>query len=576
MFSCMPVLLYMVKHNAFGALHEAKAWDLWQLIDWQKATRIVRRLQARIVKAVRADKWNRVRNLQRLLTHSTSAKFLAIRRVTENAGKRAAGIDGVKWDTAQKKFEATEQLTSTGYKARTVRRIYIPKANGRKRPLGIPTMKDRAMQALYLLGLDPISETLADKTSYGFRRYRSCADAITKCHRLLVKRVSPQWILEGDIKGCFDNISHEWLMRNIPINNRILRQWLKSGYLEKRQLFPTESGTPQGSVISPTLANMVLDGMQVAIDKALGIRRKDKYRTYKNPYKVHLVRYADDFIVTASNREVLEQQVKPAIQAFLAERGLELSEHKTALTHIDEGFDFLGKHIRKYNGKLIIKPSRKNVQTFLHNIQQTFRKYRTQTTVSLLYRLNDKIQGWAMYHRMDNSKQTFQYVDARIWRMFYRWALRRHRNKGKKWVIRKYYTRQGNYKRVPFACDKHGHIIRLLYTSSIPIEYHIPVRGDANPYDPIDEMYFEKRHDTIMIRKIQGRKMLIFLYRHQKGACPVCKQKITVQTGWHTHHIIPKCMGGKYTYDNLVLLHPICHEQVHSKSNEVAAAVCFK
>ena len=186
------------------------------------------------------------------------------------------------------------------------------------------------------------------------------------------------------------------------------------------------------------------------------------------------------------------------------------------------------------------------------------------------------IQGWAMYHRMDNAKQTFQYVDARIWRMFWNWAVRRHRNKGKKWIMRTYYTRQGNRQNVPYAYDKHRNIVTLLYASSISIKYHIPVRGEANPYDPADEMYFEKRNDAIMIRKMQGKQMLIFLYRHQKGICPVCKLKITEQTHWHTHHIVPKHLGGKYTYENLVLLHPICHQQVHSKSNEVAAAVCFK
>ena len=280
MFNCMPILFYMVGCNASETIATASAGAKWQLIDWQKATRIVKNLQARIVKAVKALKWKKVRDLQRLLTNSASAKVLAIRRVTENTGKRTAGIDGQLWDSPHRKYEAIAGLTTKGYKAQAVRRVKIPKSNGKMRPLGIPTMKDRAMQALFLLGLDPVSETTAEPTSFGFRLYRSCADAVTKCHRLLSKKDSPRWILEGDIKGCFDNISHEWLLDNIPMNKRILSQWLKAGYFEKRQLFSTEAGTPQGSVISPTLANMVLDGMRKAIDQALNIKRRQENRLY--------------------------------------------------------------------------------------------------------------------------------------------------------------------------------------------------------------------------------------------------------------------------------------------------------
>ncbi|MEL6941703.1 MAG: group II intron reverse transcriptase/maturase, partial [Bacteroidota bacterium] len=430
--------------RSYTASGTKQAAAKWHLIDWQRATRIVKQLQTRIVKAVKAQKWKRVRSLQRLLAHSTSAKVLAIRRVSENTGSRTAGIDGEKWDNAAKKQQAIVQLNAKGYKAQAVRRIYIPKSNDKKRPLGIPTMKDRAMQALHLLGLEPVSETLADYNSFGFRPYRSCADAIAKCHRLLSRSVSPTWILEGDIKGCFDHISHDWLLQNIPMNKRILNQWLKSGYLEKRQLFSMESGTPQGSVISPTLANMVLDGMQAAIDEALQIRRADKYRTYKNPHKIHLVRYADDFIITASSKEVLQKQVKPVLQDFLVKRGLELSKDKTFITHIDEGFDFLGKNIRKYKGKLIIQPSKKNIQTFLSKVQQTIHEHRTCKTALLLHRLNVMIRGWAMYHRMDQAKAAFRYVDYRIWEMLWKWALRRHPNKSKGWVKQRYYRKQAN------------------------------------------------------------------------------------------------------------------------------------
>ena len=320
-------------------------------IDWQKCERFVNRLQARIVKSIQAGRRGRVKALQRLLTHSFYGRALAVRRVTENKGKRTPGVDGAIWSTPASKSKAIHSLRRRGYQPLPLRRVYIPKANGKLRPLGIPTMKDRAMQALYLLALLPIAETKADPNSYGFRPKRSTADAIEQCFLALAKETSPEWALEGDIKGCFDHISHDWMLAHIPMDAVILKKWLKAGYVDNRTLFPTSAGTPQGGIISPTLANLTLDGLERLLKDRFPVRQIRKAR--HNP-KVHLVRYADDFIITGAEKNVLENEVKPLVEQFLRDRGLQLSQEKTCITNIADGFDFLGQNLRKYGGKLLI------------------------------------------------------------------------------------------------------------------------------------------------------------------------------------------------------------------------------
>ncbi len=313
-----------------GCASETK-WTTWDSINWNKVTRAVKSLQARIVKAVKAKHFHKAKALLLLLTRSFYGKLLAILRVTTNKGSRTCGVDKVLWDTPQRKWKAIEQLSIKGYKAKPLKRKSIPKKNGKLRHLGIPTIRDRAMQALFKLGLEPIAETTADPNSYGFRPKRSCADAIVQCHNVLCQRKSAEWILEADIKGCFDNISHQWILQHIPLNKKVLTQWLKAGYMDKKHWFPTESGTPQGGIISPIIANMVLDGLEEIIN------RHAHHRPNSNPYKINFVRYADDFVVTSSNSEYLEGEIKPLISKFLADRGLKLSEEKTRITHIQKG-----------------------------------------------------------------------------------------------------------------------------------------------------------------------------------------------------------------------------------------------
>ena len=254
----------------------------WPDINWAQCIGNVRRLQMRIVKATQEGRWNRVKVLQRLLTSSFSGKAIAVKRVTENEGGKTAGVDGRVWSTPEAKSQGLQSLNRHGYNPLPLRRVYIPKSRDKMRPLGIPTMKDRAMHAVHLAALEPISETTADWNSYGFRPERATQDAIEQCFKVLSQEASAMWIFEGDIRGCFDNINHEWLIDNIPMDKKILRKWLKAGYVHKRILYPTEAGTPQGGIISPTLSNMTLDGLEAELGR---FRRQDK---------VHMVRYADD------------------------------------------------------------------------------------------------------------------------------------------------------------------------------------------------------------------------------------------------------------------------------------------
>jgi RNA-directed DNA polymerase len=301
---------------------------------------------ARIVKATKEKRWGKVKALQRLLTHSFSGKALAVRRVTENNGSNTPGVDQVIWNTPEKKAQAIATLKQRGYRPQPLRRIYIPKRNGRKRPLGIPCMKDRAMQALYLQALDPVAETTADHSSYGFRKERSKAYAVAQCFNLFARKTSAQWVLGGDIKGCFDAISHSWLLTHIPMEKAMLEEWLQVGYMEKNILYPTKAGTPQGGICSPVLANMALDGLEQVLKDAFPPTTRKGQQA-----KVHVVRYADDFIISGASKEILEQTVKPLVEGFMRERGLQLSEEKTSITHIENGFDASMTKCTQISGK---------------------------------------------------------------------------------------------------------------------------------------------------------------------------------------------------------------------------------
>ena len=458
----------------------------WQSINWKTALKIVNRLQVRIAKAIKSGHHNKAKALQWLLIHSFFAKLLAVRRVTQNKGKNTPGIDHVIWKTTKQKMLAVDSLKRRGYKSSPLRRIYIPKKNGKLRPLGIPTMADRAMQALHLLALEPISETLADKNSYGFRPKRSLHDAIGQCFMNLCHKTSAHWILEGDIKSCFDKISHEWLRNNVIMDKMILKQWLDAGFMEKGIFHNTSEGTPQGGIASPCLANIALDGLEETI-LAIG-NQKDR---------LHFVRYADDWICTASSKEILEEKVLPIVINFLKERGLELSREKTLITQINEGFDFLGFNLRKYKKKLLIKPGKKGIKAFLTDVREVILSNQTIKTENLIRILNPKIQGWANYNRHVVSKETFSRVDANIFKSLWTWAKRRHPKKNISWVKNKYFTRMGRKDWIFFSHQnnksKENTILTIRFASDTLIKRHVKIRADANPYDSDFEDYFQER-----------------------------------------------------------------------------------
>ncbi|MCW3055215.1 MAG: RNA-directed polymerase [Chthonomonadales bacterium] len=549
----------MAEQDPAGAVSRREV--KWQAIDWQAAHQNVRRLQARIVKATQEGRWGKVKALQRLLTHSFSGKVLAVRRVTENDGRKTPGVDGEIWNTSEKKAQAVETLRQHGYHPKPLRRLYIPKSNGKKRPLGIPTMRDRAMQALYLLALDPVAETTADPNSYGFRKERSCADAIEQCYKALVRRDCAQWILEADITACFDRISHEWLLAHVPMDKTILRKWLQAGYIDKCALYATQEGTPQGGIISPVLANLALDGLEK--------RLRERFSVNTRPgYKVNFIRYADDFVVTGISRELLENEVKPLIEEFLRERGLALSPEKTRITHIEDGFDFLGQNVRKYHGKLLIQPSKKNVRTFLTALRRFVKANWSTSAGNLIGQLNPKIRGWANYHRHVVSSRTFGYVDNALYHYLWRWAKRRHNNKGHRWIWKTYFRRVGlggwTFCGEKTTSEGETQTLYLYKASKTSIKRHTKIQNTANPYDPNWEVYLETRLGVKMAANLRGRRRLSYLWKEQNGLCPVCHEKITKLTGWHNHHIVWRSLGGSDGVENRVLLHPTCHRQVHS------------
>lgn len=458
----------------------------WHLIDWKKTEAVVRDLQEKIVIATLKEDMKEVYNLQWKLLNTFEAKALAIRKVITNKGGKTAGTDGIVWDSSKDYWKAIQTLTEIvrnpeKYRAKPLRRVWIPKANSKElRPLGIPTIIDRVVQALYHLGVDPVIESKSDPNSFGFRKFRSTQDAITAIRSLMDKKNHPQWILEADISKCFDRISHEFLVKHTPICHKmVLEQWLKSGVMEQLNYIETDEGTPQGGVISPLLCNIALNGIENHIKSA-------------NPLikgispGVHIIRYADDMIITGKNKEIAYKN-KELLKEFLKERGLELNEKKTLITHIKTGFDFLGFNIRrmKWNPRLnktseqetvlVIKPSTKGIKKLKSAINKIVTM--NKPIRKIISEMNPVLRGWGEHKRISyHTQEVFITVDHWIHRKMIKWS---YWHKGSlRRTVRKYMV-QTNTRKWNWGVSKTEKLVNL---GEIPIIILRPLKLDKNPY----------------------------------------------------------------------------------------------
>lgn len=538
----------------------------WTSINWRKAHKVVRNLRQRIFRASQAGNRKKVKALQKLMLRSYSNVVVSVRRVTQlNPGKHTAGVDKVLVKTPQARGALVDELRrGQPWRAAPVRRVYIPKANGKQRPLGIPTIKDRCLQAIVKNALEPAWEAQFERSSYGFRPGRGCHDAIARIFNLARPTGKKRWVVDADIQGAFDNIAHAPLLQAIGAfpARELIKQWLKAGWLEQSVYHASVSGTPQGGVISPLLANIALHGMETAL--AIRYNRKGEIISPRA-----LTRYADDFVVFCETQDDA-QAVIATLTTWLGQRGLALSTTKTHIRHLAQGFDFLGFHIRHYRTpqtartgwKLLIKPSQASVKKFKDRLRQEWRSCQGQPPTTIIRRLNPLLRGWANYFRTSVATETFHTLDQWLLTRQIRHVKRCHANQPWRWLKTRYWgnLNPDRHDRWVFGDVRTGQY--LLKLQWFPIQRHCLVKGTASPDDPALRTYWAQR-EAQKIKQLPHA--LRPLAQRQWRVCPHCGESLFNGEEIHRHHLIPLAEGGKDDHTNLILVHLYCHQQLHAQ-----------